>query len=198
MSEKPEADRENTDPRYHGALNAAPEVDAWFEQEVLPLEADLVQFLQHNWRNKGDIADLRQDVYVRVYEAALKNIPDSAKSFVFTTARNLLINKVRREHIVPIEAVADLDALGVAMEEPDPERNVIARAELRRLQAALDRLPRRCREAVVMKQIEGLSRSEIAARMGIAEKTVKCHLNDGVRALANILYSEKPDLRRTP
>ena len=57
-----------------------------------------MQFLRHNWRNKADIADLRQEVYVRVYEAARKQIPDPAKPFVFTTARNLLIDRVRREH----------------------------------------------------------------------------------------------------
>src|SRR5580692_6927844 len=135
MSEKLEADRENTDPRYHGALNAAPEVDVWFEQEVLPLEADLVQYLQHNWRNKGDIADLRQDIYVRVYESASQGLPDSPKAFVFAVARNLLIRQMRREQIVPIEAVSDFDALGAAMEAPDPENTVIARDELRRLQA---------------------------------------------------------------
>ena len=91
---------------------------------------------------------------------------DPAKPFVFTTARNLLIDRVRREQIVPIEAVADLDALGIAADEPGPDRSVIAREELRRLQAALDRLPPRCREAVVLQQIEGLSRREIASAHG--------------------------------
>ena len=41
------------------AAMTASEVDAWFGREVLPLEAALMQFLQHNWRNKADIADLR-------------------------------------------------------------------------------------------------------------------------------------------
>ena len=56
------------------------------------------------------------------------------------------------------------------------------------LQAALDQLPPRCREAVVMRKIEGLPRREIAMRMGIAEKTVRRHIGDGMCALADALY----------
>jgi RNA polymerase sigma-70 factor (ECF subfamily) len=196
MNETMEPEPNDVDPRMQGAVIAASEVDAWFVREILPLEAALMQFLQHNWRNKSDIADLRQDIYVQVYEAALKGLPESPKAFVFTIARHLLIRRMRREQIVPFEAVSDFDALGAAIETPGPENGVIARDELRRLQGAVDRLPPRAREAFVMQQVEGLSRREIAQRMGVSEKTVKTHLRDAGRALANILYGEHPDMRR--
>lgn len=167
-----------------------PEVRAWFVREVLPLEAQLMQFLRRNWRNRSEIADLRQDVYVRVFEAAKEEIPRAARPFLFATARNLLINRVRQEQVVSIEAVADLDALNVVQDEPGPDRNAIARDELRRLQSALDHLPPRCREAVLLRQVDGLSRREIATRMGIAEKTVKRHLADGARAIADHLFGD--------
>jgi|SRR6185437_10649729 RNA polymerase sigma-70 factor (ECF subfamily) len=192
MTEAPETNRGNAS--RDAEMTASPAED-WFVREVLPLEAALMQFLQHNWRNKADIADLRQDVYVQVFDAAHTNIPDNAKAFVFQTARNLLINRLKREHIVPIEAVADVEALNAAIETPGPERNTIARDELRRLQAALDRLPPRCREAVVLGRIEGLSGREIAARMGITEQAVSAHLINGVRALVNEIYG---DDRRRP
>jgi RNA polymerase sigma factor (sigma-70 family) len=197
MAKNIEPDFDDVDPRILGAVIAAPDVDAWFEREVLPLEAALMQFLQHNWRNKSDISDLRQDIYVRVYEAALQKLPESPRAFVFAVARNLLIRRMRREQIVPIEAVADFDALGTAIDAPDPERAVIARDELRRLQAALDRLPPRCRQAFVMQQIDGLSRQEIAERMGVSDKTVMNHLRDAGLALANIMYGERADFGRT-
>lgn len=166
-------------------------------REVVPLEPILMQYLQHNWRNKSDIADLRQEVYVRVFEAARERIPERTKQFVFATARNLLINRVLHEQIVPIEAVADLEALDAAKDTPDPERTAMAREELRRLQAALDALPPRCREAVVLRKIENLSVEEIAVRMGIGRKTIEMHLTHGVRALTEALYGANQIGRRS-
>jgi RNA polymerase sigma factor (sigma-70 family) len=177
------------------ASTAVADVNRWFVDEVLPLEAGLMRFLSRRWHNNRDVEDLCQDVYVRVYEAAKKEIPRPAKPFVFTIARNLLINRSRREHVVAIESVADVEMLNVSGDEPGPERNVMAREELARLQEALDELPKRCREAVVLRKIEGLARHEIALRMGIAEQTVNRHLTDGMYALAELLYGS-PDPRR--
>ena len=190
MVEATDTGREDTRLLYAGGGMIASEICDWFVREVLPLEAALTQYLQHNWRNRGDIEDLLQDVYIRVFEAARNQIPDRPRAFVFTTARNLLIDRVRREQVIPIEAVSDLDALNVEVDAPSPERSAIARDELRRLQAALDHLPPRCRQAVVLRQVEGLSRKDIAGRMGIGEETVKEYLAEGVIALADMLYGE--------
>jgi RNA polymerase sigma factor (sigma-70 family) len=191
MAEIPETTGEDAKWRSPDAMLSAAQLEIWFVREVLPLEAELMQFLNHNWRNQSDIADLRQDVYERVCEAARKQIPEQTRAFVFRTARNLLINRVRREHIVPIEAVADMDAFGMAMDVPGPERNLAARDELRRLQTALDRLPPRCREAIVLGRIDGLSGHEIAARMGVTPGVVSRHLAHGLYVLADILYGER-------
>ena len=195
MAKPPDIGSENAGPRIMGRLAAAQGVEAWFVSEVLPLEPALVQFLHHNWRNESEIEDLLQDVYVRVCESARKEIPVAARSFVFAVARHMLIDRVRHAQVVPIEAVADLDMLGIALDEPGPDRNVIARDELRQLQAALDRLAPRAREAVMLKRVEGLSRREIAQRMGIAEDTVSEYLANGMCALADMLYGMPPDPR---
>jgi RNA polymerase sigma-70 factor (ECF subfamily) len=198
MAKTTDMERDRAETRNAGARMSTPELRAWFMREVVPLEPILMQYLQHNWRNKSDIADLRQEVYVRVFDAARERIPERTKQFVFATARNLLIDKVLHEQIVPIEAVADLEALDVAKDTPDPERTAMAREELRRLQAALDTLPPRCREAVVLRKIENLSVDEIAVRMGIGRKTIEMHLTHGVRVLTEALYGAGQVGRRTP
>lgn len=174
------------------------EADAWFIREVLPMEATLMLFLHQNWRNKAEIADLRQEVYMRVYEAALHEIPEKVKPFVLTTARNLLINRARSERVIPITIVTDLETLGIASDQAGPDRVLVARNALQRLQVVLDRLPPRCREVVILRKVEGLTRREIAQRMGISELTVKVHLTKGMRVLADALHGETVDLGRVP
>lgn len=166
------------------------EFDAWFASEVLPLEAALMQFLRRSYRDESQLEDICQEAFVKVYEAAQQERPKAVKPFVFTVARNILIDQARHARIVPIEAALDLEALDIASDEPGPERTIIARDELRLLQTALDRLPKRCREAVMLRKIDGLSMRDIAERMGISIKTVDAHLVQGAAALANILCSE--------
>jgi RNA polymerase sigma-70 factor (ECF subfamily) len=193
MAEKtPETSIETGDPRKAGEAMAVSAVEDWFVREVLPLEAMLMHFLHQNWRNKADLEDFRQEIYAQLLEAAETQLPERTKPFVFATARNLLINRVRREHIIPIDAVADMESFGLAADEPGPDRSVIARDTLRKLNLALDRLPPRAREAVVLRRIEGMTRREIAERMGIAERTVADHIAHGMRVLANALFGEKP------
>jgi RNA polymerase sigma-70 factor (ECF subfamily) len=198
MAETPDNNRDVANAQTGRGPVSLRDVKIWFVREVLPLESALIHFLHHNWRNQADIDDLLQEVYMRLTVAAQKEIPAQTKAFVFSTARNLLIDRVRREQVVPIEAVADLDALGVAIDEPGPDRNIMARDELRRVQAALDRLPPRAREALLLRRVEGLTRSEIAARMGIGEGTVKEYLSESVCALADMLYGEIDIVRRRP
>lgn len=196
MVEILEMGRDTTDLRNAGAAVTAPEVDAWFVREILPLESLLMQYLRNNWRDRSDIEDLRQEIYMRVYQFAREQLPKFPKAFLFTTARNHLINLARKGNVVPIEAVADIDALVTENELPAADRGVIARQELQRLQDALDKLPPRHREAVVLARIEGLSGKEIAARMGIAETTASQHLKLGLHALADLYLRETIDTRR--
>ncbi len=157
-----------------------------------------MQFLRHRWRDESDVEDLLQDIYVRVYEFAQKEIPDKARAYVFQTARNLIANRVRDRRVVPMDAVADLDALGIAIDTPGPDQSLVARDELRRLREAIDTLPPRYRDVVILRRIKDLSRSEIATRLGLTEASVSVYLTEGMYALADILYGEQTNLRRRP
>jgi len=168
----------------------ASRVDAWFVAEVLPLEPVLIRFLRRIWRNENDIRDLCQDVYVEIYQAAQKEIPASARAMSFAIARNVVVERVRREQIVSIEAMADLDVLGIAVDEPGPDRAAMARQDLHRLQLALGQLPEDWRAAVLMRKIDGLSPREIAVRMGVGERTAFRYLSCGLAMLADLFHDD--------
>lgn len=163
-------------------------MDAWFIREVLPLEAALMHFLRHARRNHGDAEDLCQEIYIQVYLAAQKEIPRSIKPYLFTAARHLLINHAKRDQIISIQSMADPDELGIAIDDPPPDRAIMARQELARFEMALEQLPPRYRDAVKLSRIEGLTRKEIALRMNITEPSVSVYLADGMTKLADFLF----------
>jgi RNA polymerase sigma-70 factor (ECF subfamily) len=163
-------------------------LDTWFEREILVHEAALVRYLRHMWRRRDDIHDLRQDIYIRVYEAAAKARPTSPKSFLFSTARHLMADHVRRRRVVSIDTMGDLEALNVLVDDLSPEERLHARQELRRFAKALDLLPPKCREVVWMRRVDELPQQEVATRLGISQKTVEKHVMKGMRLLADALF----------
>ena len=159
-------------------------VDSWFAAEVLPLEGALTRYLRRAWRDPSEIEDLRQEVYVRVYEAARSRVPPAAGPFLFAVARNLLIDRLRHSQIVSIDLMADLDRLNVLSEEIGADRVLSGREELARLHRAMLELAPRCREVFRLRKIEGLSQRQAAERLGIAEGTVEKQVAKAMRFLA--------------
>ncbi len=163
-------------------------LDEWFMQAVLPHEPALLRYLYRNWRdNSSDVKDLCQEVLTRVYSAAQQDRPIKIKAFIFTTARNLLCDLVRRAQVVRIESVMDMETLNIPSEEVGVEEQVSARQELKYLQNAMKALPQKCRQVVELRRIYGFSQRETARRLGISEAAVESHIQRGVRGLSDSL-----------
>jgi RNA polymerase sigma factor (sigma-70 family) len=163
----------------------------WFVREILAHESLLVRYLARTWPNRDEIHDLRQETYIRVYEAARKARPHAPKSFLFTTARHLMADRVRRSRIVSMEALGDLDVANVPVQEASPEQRLNARQELMQLARAFSFLPPKCREVVWLRRVDELSQKEVASRLNISEKTVESHIVKGTRLLADVLFGRK-------
>jgi RNA polymerase sigma factor (sigma-70 family) len=166
----------------------AASVEEWFREEILPYERALVHFLRRKWTSADDVEDIRHDIYVRVLQAAEQNRPASPRGFLMGVARHVLIDRARRDRIVAIDLLQDMDVLNVLIDEVTPERATAGREQLERLSKLFDQLPGRCREVVWMRRVENLSQKEIASRLGIAEATVEKHLVRGIERLACSLY----------
>ena len=157
-------------------------------RDVLPLEQMLERYIARNWPVQSDIQDIRQDVYSKVYKSALSGLPDNTRAFVFATAKNLLIDKIRKNRIVSIETVMDFDELNVSINEAGPFQTTSARAELRVFQQGMENLPDRTRDVIYLRKVEGKSQKQTAKILGISEPTVERHVSKGIRALADYLY----------
>lgn len=169
----------------------------WFKTEILPLERSLMVFLRRHWRAPEDLIDFRQDIYERVLAAAAENgLPQSAKAYLFVTARNHLINQVRRQQVVSFELVADMEGVDQEVDIFAADRNLDARDELRRIAAALDLLPARCREVIRLRRIDGLSSKEAAAQLNVSLSTVEKEFTHGMRAITDYLLGGPRRMRR--
>ena len=162
----------------------------WFIREIVAHEGALMRHLSRVWPDRSEIRDIRQEAYVRVYEAATRSRPLAPKSFLFATARNLMADRARRQRVVRIEAGAEWDALNLLVDEISPERRASARQELGRLAHAFDRLPRRCRDVMWLTKVESLSQREVATHLGINEKAVEKQVSRGMRLLTEALSGD--------
>lgn len=135
-----------------------------------------------------DAEDLRNDIYIRVVEAADQQRPANPKAFLFRTARNLLIDMARRNRVVAIDLLEDLDVLNVLVDEATPERHASGRQQLQRLARVFDLMPPRCREVLWLRRIDGLPQKEVARRLGVTEAAVEKHVHRGMRYLADALF----------
>ena len=163
-------------------------VETWFQREILCHEAALVRFLARWLPQPADVQDVRHDIYVRVLEAAERERPRVARAFLFTVARHILIDRSRRNAIVRMDQLEDLDSLNVLIDEVTPERQASDQQQLQRLSRLLQRLPARCRDVVWMRRVENVPQKIIARKLGIAEATVEKHLVRGIRLLADAFH----------
>jgi RNA polymerase sigma-70 factor (ECF subfamily) len=168
-------------------------VETWFQREILCHEPALVRFLARRLPRPADVHDVRHDIYVRVLEAAERERPRTPRAFLFTVARHILVDRLRRDAIVRMDPMEDPDSLNVLIDELTPERQASDRQQLQRLSLLLQRLPARCRDVVWMRRVENVPQKVIARRLNIAEATVEKHLVRGIRLLSDAFHAgEEP------
>jgi RNA polymerase sigma factor (sigma-70 family) len=161
------------------------DLENWFVRAILPHQPALTAYLKRVCMSADDVLDLRQETYIRVCEGATKSRPRFPKPFLFTTARNLVIDKARRERVVSIEYTRDGNALDLSTDELTPERHVAARQDLQQLTRAFDALPEKTRSVIWLRRIAGLSQRQTAASLGIDESALEARMTRGMRSLAN-------------
>lgn len=155
----------------------------WLAQNIVPHERGIRVWLSRRCFDL-DVDDIIQEMYARI--ASLDSVDEirNPRQYATQAAFSILANQLRHSRIVPMIPISDFDddKLG-AWDEATPEERISMRDDIHQIYAALSELPHRCRQAFLLRRVDGFSQKEVAARLGISEKTVEKYMAQGVRCL---------------
>lgn len=134
--------------------------------------APLRRYLTRLLGNPSEAQDVAHDAYMRVYPVMQERPAKYPAALLYTAARRLAINRLRRRSISPVTREPFVPELS-ASQAPGVEQQVMARQELDLLEQAIADLPEGCRAVLLLRKIEMLSHREISERLGIAVSTVE-------------------------
>ncbi len=172
----------------------AAERSLWLAEHVLPCEPTLRAWLQRRLPVHQDVDDVIQETYAILAALADGSQVRQPRAYVYSVAQSVVLQQLRRAQVVSIEAVAEIERVAASGEEACPERTASSRQELARIGALIDSLPDKCRQAFVLRRVEGYSQREIAQRMQISENTVEKHICKGIRVLMDSMKRDGKDV----
>ena len=158
-----------------------------FEETVLPHLDAAFNYARWLTRNEADAEDVVQDACVRAMRFFSSLRDDDARAWLFTIVRNAWYSRVSRK-----ANVAEGTRLNDGQDQRpdnalDPEERLLQQHTVGLVRAALEQLPVDFREAIVLREIEGLSYREIAEIAGVPIGTVMSRLARARERLQTIL-----------
>ena len=137
----------------------------------------LRRFLVRRVRNRADIPDLVQEVFLRMMRIPDHEAIRSPEAYLFTVARHVVQQHTMRQSAAPVSVeLQDMLAESRAGAVADPALEVSAQECLTALQRALDSLPLRARAAFLMHRRDGVTIEEIGRRFGVSRPMAKKYL----------------------
>jgi RNA polymerase sigma-70 factor (ECF subfamily) len=145
-----------------------------------------------------DAEDLTQEIFLKVFKSLEKfNRDADFSTWLSSVARNFCIDHYRaskREKEVLVEDLVAFD-LAPASALSSPHRQLEDRDRRSFLRRGLDALPEKLREAVILRDLQGLSYQEMADRLHLPEGTVKSRINRGREELSRLLLRAQQSQR---
>jgi RNA polymerase sigma factor (sigma-70 family) len=143
----------------------------------------------------GEAEDVAQEAMLRLWKIA----PDwrtgeaQISTWLYRVTSNLCTDRLRRRRGLGLD-----DVFGEGVEPPDEAPGIDTRLEeaerASALQTALEDLPERQKQAVILRHLEGLSNPQIAVVMDIGVEAVESLTARGKRALAARLLGRRAEL----
>ncbi|HHP7237036.1 RNA polymerase sigma-70 factor [Longibacter sp.] len=167
-----------------------------YEQVFREMYEPLVRYACSITKSRASAADIVQDVFVRLWESRSRLDPSqSLEAYLYRSVRNRAYNlhRNRRTRSDKQEDV-QTEPVGNLSRPPSPDDAMDARDLERHLEAWIDELPNRQREALKLSRFEGLSHEDVAEVMEISPRTVNNHIVRALRSLRERIRTYEPSL----
>jgi RNA polymerase sigma factor (sigma-70 family) len=167
-----------------------------FEEQISPHLKSAYNLAKWLTRSHEDAEDVVQDAFLRAFSAFESYRgddaqPQNAKAWLLTIVRNTSMTRLKRNRNAGA-TLAFEEALDDPREcSPDPEEILLISCNREEVRQAVEQLPWEFREAIVLREMEGLSYREISATIGVPLGTVMSRLSRGRDWLRRILSTPK-------
>ncbi len=154
-----------------------------FDMLVLKYQLRVSKLVSRFLRNQSDVPDVVQEAFIKAYRALPNFRGDSAfytwlYRIAINTAKNHLVAQSRKSpaNSIDVQDAEDYGASEWLKEFASPEREALASELETTIHRAMGELPSDLREAITLREIEGLSYEEIASVMDCPIGTVRSRI----------------------
>lgn len=158
---------------------------------TLRLTPKILGFAARLLGDRTEAEDVTQEAMLRLWRIAPDWRQGEAKvtTWLYRVVSNLCTDRLRRRRGIGLDTIEE-----PADEKPDAVAGLVQTQRLAALDTALQSLPERQKQAVILRHIEGVSNPEIAAIMGLSVEAVESLVARGKKALACILADRREEL----
>lgn len=149
----------------------------------------LLRYIAASCRDPGLAEDIIQDLYVKLSALETEPVVDNPSGYLFRMANNIYLNRLRalksersRDHAWQSTSFESVGADAIA-DEPTPEARITGRQQIQKLKSAIDALPERTQAIFRLHKLEGLTQTQVAARLDISISSVEKHLATALKTL---------------
>ncbi|MCB5424371.1 sigma-70 family RNA polymerase sigma factor [Altererythrobacter sp. CC-YST694] len=165
-------------------------VAAWVAREILPHEKAIHTWLSRRWHKIIDPDDVIQEAYCRISSLGCVDHIDNPIGYFRRTVQSVVTDMIRRARKSNIVPLTEIDWWNVMDSEPLADRVLEADQELRQVDYLLSQLSDVCREAILLRRVEGVPQREAARRLGVSEDVIRNHLVRGVRKILQAMTAQ--------
>jgi len=158
-----------------------------FEQLMLPHLDAAYNLARRLTGNNQDADDMVQDAYLRAFKAFPNFRGEDSRAWLLTIVRNTCFTWLQRNHPSALQISFDEDEFPIEDTSQNTEKLLLEQIDHEMLHQALQDLPIEHREAIVLREMEGMSYKEIALVTRVPLGTVMSRLARARRRLYQIL-----------